>query len=134
MTPQRPHPTTERPIDAPLLTFDVPTLIAQIKSEETWKKGSSNGMTLLKGQGLRVVLVAVRAGTTIPSHRAEGPLSLQVVEGAIKFGAAPQEVTLGEGQVLTLQAGIPHSVEAIEESAFLLTLAAETPSPAEAQP
>ena len=133
MTPQRPHPTTERPLDAPLLTFDIPSLMTQIKSEDTWKKGSRNGMTLLKGQGLRVVLVAVRAGTTIPSHRADGPLSLQVVEGTIKFSAASQEVTLGEGQVLTLQAGIPHSVEAIEESAFLLTLATETPSPAEAQ-
>jgi quercetin dioxygenase-like cupin family protein len=133
MTPQRPHPTTERPLDAPLLTFDIHTLVTQIKREDTWKKGSRSGMTLLKGQGLRVVLVAMRAGTTIPSHRADGPLSLQVVEGAITFSAAPQEVTLTEGQVLTLQAGIPHSVEAIEESAFLLTLAAETPSPAESQ-
>ena|SRR5262245_5032991 len=133
MTPQRPHPTTERPLDAPLLTFDLSTLVTQIKSEDTWAKGSRNGMTLLKGQGLRVVLVAMRAGTVIPSHRAEGPLSLQVVEGTLKFIAAPQEVTLGEGQVLTLQAGIPHRVEAIEESAFLLTLATETPSPAEAQ-
>jgi quercetin dioxygenase-like cupin family protein len=133
MTPQRPHPITERPLDAPLLTFDIPTLMTQIKSEGTWKKGSRNGMTLLKRQGLRVVLVAMRAGTTIPSHRADGPLSLQVVEGTLRFSVASQEVTLGEGQVLTLQAGIPHSVEAIEESGFLLTLATETPSPAEAE-
>ncbi len=50
MTTQRPHPETERPMDASLLTFDIPALLAQIKREETWQKGTRNGMTLLKGQ------------------------------------------------------------------------------------
>ena len=35
------------------------------------------------------------------------------------------------GHLLTLQAGIPHAVEAVEESAFLLTLATATPHPVE---
>jgi quercetin dioxygenase-like cupin family protein len=131
MATQRPHPGTERPLDAPLLTFDIPTLLSQIKHEDAWPKGARNGMTLLKAQGLQVVLIAMHAGAVIPSHRAESPISVQVIEGMIKFSADAQALTLGTGQLLTLQAGIPHTVEAVEEAAFLLTLATETPHPGE---
>jgi len=131
MTTQRPHPETERPMDAPLLTFDIPALLAQIKREEAWQKGTRNGMTLLKGQGLRVMLVAMRAGTVIQSHQADSPISLQVIEGVLKFSIDRQTLTLRQGQLLTLRTGIPHAVEAVGESAFLLTLATETPHPVE---
>jgi quercetin dioxygenase-like cupin family protein len=131
MATQRPHPVIERPLDAPLLTFDIPTLLSQIKREDSWPKGARNGMTLFKEQALRVVLVAMHAGTVIPSHRAESPISLQVIEGTIKFSTEAQTLTLSTGQLLTLQAGIPHTVEAVEEAAFLLTLATETPHPGE---
>jgi quercetin dioxygenase-like cupin family protein len=131
MTAQRPHPTTERPLDAPLLTFDLSALLTQIKSEDAWRKGSRNAMTLFKGQRLRVVLVAMHAGTAIPSHRADSPISLQVIEGVLKFSADAHTVTLRQGQLLTLHAGMPHVVEAVEESVFLLTVATEALHPAE---
>ena len=41
MASQRPHPITERALDAPLLTFDPATLLAQIKGEDTWQQGPS---------------------------------------------------------------------------------------------
>jgi quercetin dioxygenase-like cupin family protein len=47
------------------------------------------------------------------------------------FRRGLQALTLSTGQLLTLQAGIPHTVEAVEEAAFLLTLATETPYPGE---
>ena len=127
----RPHPLTERPLDAPLMTFDLSSLLSQIKGEDTWHKSARNGMTLLKGQGLRVVLVALYAGAVMPSHRADSPISVQVLEGVIKFSTDAQSLTLGKGQLLTLQGGIPHVVEALEAAAFLLTLATETPHPIE---
>lgn len=132
MTTQRPHPTTERPLDAPLLTFDLPALMTHIKGEDAWRKGSRNAMTLLKSQGLRVVLVALHAGTAIPSHQADSPISLQVLEGVLSCSTDAQTVTLSQGQLLTLHAGIPHAVEAGETSVFLLTVATEAQHPAEA--
>jgi quercetin dioxygenase-like cupin family protein len=131
MTAQRPHPLTERPLDAPLLTFDLASLLTQLKREDPWQQGTRNSMTLLKGQGLRVVLVALHAGAVIPSHRTESSLSLQVIEGVITFRTEAQALMLGKGQLLTLQPGIPHVVEAVEAAAFLLTFATETPHPVE---
>ena len=128
MASQRPHPTTARPLDAPLLTFDMAPLVAQIKGEEAWRTGARNAMTLYKGPGLRIVLIAMHANTTIPSHHADGPISVQVLEGVLTFRTEAQAVTLRAGQLLTLSAGIPHVVEAAEESAFLLTMGPEAPA------
>ena len=134
MASQRPHPTTERPLDAPLLTFDMAALVAQLKREEAWHTGARNAMTLHKGPGLRIVLIVMHANTTIPSHHADGPISVQVLEGGLTFRAAAHVVTLRAGQLLTLSAGIPHVVEAQEESAFLLTLGSAVLSPVDPKP
>jgi quercetin dioxygenase-like cupin family protein len=134
MASQRPHPATERLLDAPLLTFDVATLVAQLKGEEAWHKGARNAMTLHKGPGLRVVLIAMHANTTIPSHHADGPISIQVLEGSLTLRAAAHVVTLHAGQLLTLSAGLPHDVEAEEDAVFLLTMGTEVPSLVEPQP
>lgn len=114
MTVERSAGATERPLDAVLLTFDIP---AQLKQESVWQTGSRNGITLLKTEGLRVVLVAMHAGTVIPVHKAEGPIAVEVVEGRLVFSAASRDVTLGKGQLLTLQPGIAHDLRAIDPPA-----------------
>jgi quercetin dioxygenase-like cupin family protein len=122
---------TEDSLDAPLLTFDLPTLLAQLKHEDLWQTEKRNALTLLKGQGLRVVLVAMHADTAIPPHQVESPVTVQVVEGRLQCDTTAESVTLRPGQVLALQPGIRHAVKALEESTFLLTLATNQSHPAE---
>lgn len=121
MTKQRPETPKARSLDAPLLTFNLKALLTQIKSEDTWHTAQRSAMTLVRSPKLRVVLVALHKGTVIPSHHAEGPITIQVLEGQIKFTAAGQIVTLGTSQMLSLASELQHTVEAVEESAFLLT-------------
>ena len=73
----------------------------------------------------------MHADTAIPSHQADCAISLQVIEGSLRFGTDSQAVTLKKGDLLTLKAGISHAIEAVEESAFLLTLATDRPHPTE---
>ncbi|MBP1687957.1 MAG: hypothetical protein H6Q33_4100 [Deltaproteobacteria bacterium] len=131
LTVDRTISAAERPLDGPLLTFDVPALLTQLKREHAWQTGSRNGITLLKTDALRVVLVAMHAGTTIPVHKAEGPLAVEVVDGQMVFSAGAQDVSLGEGQLLTLHAEMPHGLHAITDCSFLLTIAGEAPHPVE---
>ena len=136
MTLYRPQTTTERSLteyslDAPLLTFDIPTLLAQLKHEDLWRIGKRNAMTLLKDHGLRVVLIVMHASSAIPSHQAESSLSVQAVEGRLQVRTDAAPVTLTKGHMLALRAGIRHEIEALEESALLLTLAASQSHPAE---
>ena len=96
------HSLTEYSLDAPLLTFDIPTLLAQLKHEDLWRTGKRNAMTLLKDRGLRVVLIVMHASTAIPSHQAESPLSVQVVEGRLQVRTDAEPVTLKKGHMLAL--------------------------------
>ncbi len=119
--------TTQRPLgdrimDAPLVNIDLITFTEQIKEEKAWKESDRNAITVFKTNGMRIVLIALHKDAEMTKHRAEGMISLQVLEGKIKFTTDDQSVELGRGQMLALHEGLSHSVLAKEETIFLLTL------------
>jgi quercetin dioxygenase-like cupin family protein len=71
---------------------------------------------------MRLVLIALHAGAEMKTHTADGIISVQVIDGRMKFNADNRSVELNTGEMLALHKGIPHSVLAIEETIFLLTL------------
>jgi len=75
---------------------------------------------------MRIVLVALHEDAVITKHIANGTISVQVLEGGINFITDSQSVILEKGQMIALHKGEPHSVAAIKESVFLLTLAASS--------
>lgn len=123
MSESRPHPQSERPLEADLLSFDLREQLARLRSEDTWKTAERNAITLWKGPAMRVVLVALHAGGALAEHHADGPISVQVLEGRIDFITDGVSKSLGEGQLVTLHGGVRHRVQAHTEAAFLLTLA-----------
>lgn len=110
-------------MEASLATFDLPALIRQMKEEESWEKTGRSAKTLHKANGMRLVLNSMKAGTEIKPHQANGPISVHCLEGKLKFHTEKETVTLQQGEMLSLQEYIRHSVEAIEETTFLLTIA-----------
>ncbi len=44
---------------APISTFDISKLLAQVKKGETWEKENRNAITLCKCHGLHVTLIAM---------------------------------------------------------------------------
>ena len=120
-TPQR--PTGGRALDAPLLVLDLPALLAQVRQEPAYRTSDRNSQTVFKTDTLRIVLLALHAGAELKTHTAPGVISVQVLDGQLTFRTAEQAAELMQGQLLTLHAGIPHSVLAVTEAAFLLTLA-----------
>ena len=96
-----------------------------IEQEPAWRGGSAERLahTLSKDGRLRVVLTRLRAGARLHEHRADGPVVVQCVQGHLRFTAEGEPIELAEGQIVMLGARVPHSVEALDECAFLLTLA-----------
>ena len=119
-TQQRPE--GDRAMDATLVTIDLPLFIKRIKQESTWKDSDRNAITVFKTNGMRLVLIALHAGAEMKTHTADGIISVQVIDGRMKFNADNRSVELNAGQILALHKGIPHSVLAIKETIFLLTL------------
>ena len=116
------RPEGDRPIDAPLVDIDLPMFIKQIKQESTWKESDRNAITVFKTNGLRIVLIALHKGAEMAKHIAKGMISVQVLEGQLQFNIDMESIELNKGQMLALHERIPHSVLAMTESVFLLTL------------
>lgn len=109
-------------LDAKMITIDLPAFMGQIRKEKPWKDRDRNAITVFKTNGMRIVLIALHSGAEIPKHKADGLISVQVLEGQLLFITDERSVELGAGQMLALHEGIPHSLLAKVETVFLLTL------------
>jgi quercetin dioxygenase-like cupin family protein len=113
---------------SPFLEFDLTRELEQLHGEATWR-GGRNARTLMKYPDLRVVLTALQAGARIPEHKTDARVSVHVLSGHLRMNAGGRTFDLRSGSVLALDHGLPHDVEALEESAFLLTVVL-APAPA----
>jgi len=120
-TPQRPE--GDRLLNASLVTMDLNKLMEQVRNETTWKDSDRNSITIFKSDNLRIVLMGLHEKAELKTHTANGIISLQVLEGQIKFTTEEQVVDLQKGEMLTLHKKIPHSLLALKESFCLLTVA-----------
>ena len=120
---KRPHPESERPLQAPLQSFDLDAEVARLREEKAWQEGRRNAITLRKGEGLNVVLLVMKEGDRLEEHSAPGPITVSVHEGRIRFSAADEGVEVEAGTVLACDAGVRHSVEALGDAVCLLNVA-----------
>ena len=120
-TPQRPE--GNRALDANMVVMDIDQFMEQLRKEPAWHNSDHTAITIFKSDRMRIVLIGLHEGAILPTHTANGMISVQVVEGHISFAAEQQTAELAEGQMLALHEKIPHSVTAKKESFFLLTLA-----------
>lgn len=130
--PSHPRPAGEtsgsrqRPpqqLAGPILAFDLQREQEQLRQEESYRGGDRNAKTLVKEHRLSVVLTVMKQGTRLREHTAPGPISVQTLTGHIRLHALGDTIDLPIGHVVTLGTDIAHDVEAVEESAFLLTIA-----------
>ena len=105
----------------------------KLKQAPSWQRGSGRSSeTLVKYGEFRIVLVRMKPESYMSHHRAEGPISIQVIRGKIRVHLPEDRVeNVSEGELLTLDRCLEHDVEALEESAFQLTIAWPEVAPSE---
>ncbi len=116
------RPEGDRILDAPLVEMDLNNFILQIKEEITWATTDRNSITIFKTENTTVVLIGLHTNAALKKHQAYGNIHVQVLEGNINFCTEQQTVSLTKGKMIALKADIPHSVLALEDSFFLLTM------------
>ena len=108
----------------PVLQFDLAKEIEQLRTKESWgRETGRSSETLAKQEDFRVILILMKANTRMREHRAEGRIAIHTLQGQIRVHLRDQKLELPAGHLLALDCGIPHDVEALDESAFLLTIA-----------
>jgi quercetin dioxygenase-like cupin family protein len=101
--------------------FDLLKDIADSEQKKPWQSGH-NAKTLFKKHDFRIVLITMEAAARMKEHHADGTISLQVLKGHVRVTIQGKQHDLHTGNLFTLAASIRHDVEAIDESAFLLTI------------
>lgn len=99
--------------------------LEKLKAATSWQRESGRSAeTLVKYEEFRIVLVRMKPGSYMSHHKAEGPISIHAIHGKIRVHL-PEDRTenLEPGDLLTLERSLEHDVEALEDSAFLLTIA-----------
>jgi quercetin dioxygenase-like cupin family protein len=115
-------PSIQRPLSGDVLLFDPAEERARSADATILERSGRSGRTLLKEGTLRVTLVALGAGGVLAEHEAGGPITVQPLEGRIRFDTAGGSWELGPGELLTARAGVRHSVTSEDGASFLLTV------------
>ncbi len=102
--------------------LDLESEIAQLHRSPEWSTGIARTV-LVQCPDLQITLRTMKAHTRIPEHHNPGRICVQTVQGRIRMHADGQVFDLPKGKMLVLDRTIVHDVEALEESAFLLTVA-----------
>jgi quercetin dioxygenase-like cupin family protein len=78
--------------------------------------------TLVKEGTLRLTLIALAAGGSLPAHHTEGPVMIHVLEGSVVVEAVGSEYSLVPGELLVLASEVEHAARSTTGSVFLLTV------------
>jgi quercetin dioxygenase-like cupin family protein len=109
-------------ISAPSMLLDLNQEISGILSEKPWHETGRNSRTIAKYSNFRIVLAALHKGAELEKHQAKGCISIQVLRGRILVRLAEHAIEISKENLLSLDNAIPHAVEALEDSIFLITM------------
>lgn len=102
-------------------SFQLSAEIERLSATKPWAKGYVSKV-LLKARDLRLVLFAMQAGSRMPEHHSEGRIAVHCLRGAIRLQLPTEARDMREDDVLALDRRVEHDVQALEDSAFLLTI------------
>lgn len=112
-----------RPTAGTMITVRIADEISRIKDRAEWKSADRHAVSLVKDAALNVMLMMLKKGAQLREHRTKGPITVQLLSGSIRFSAGADQRVISTGELLGLDRDVEHSVEALEESAFILTTA-----------
>jgi len=104
------------------LSFDFAEHIAELRRDDHYVQTGRIGRTLVKEGALRLTLTVLAEGADAGTHRAAAPMTLQVLEGRLRYRVGDDEFTIREGELLFFGPGHAKDIRALEDTALLLTI------------
>ena len=104
------------------VVFGLGSIDAEMRREDAYQREGHTARTLAREDDLRIVLVVMKAGARITEHRANDTASIHALSGHVRLRLPDKVADLPAGRLLVLERGLRHDVEAVADSAFLLTL------------
>ncbi|MDQ2712124.1 MAG: cupin domain-containing protein [Acidobacteriota bacterium] len=83
---------------------------------------------LLRENGLRTLLLHLKAGEQIPEHQTRGAITVHCLKGEAIFQSGDERVQLRPALLFSLAPGTPHSVVAQQDTLLLVTISEQIQS------
>ncbi|NGY38782.1 cupin [Flavobacterium sp. XN-5] len=77
---------------------------------------------LLKTSNSSEVRILLKKDQVMKEHQAPFPIVIEVFDGAIQFGVNGENQTLNRGDIISLDASVPHDLKGISDSIIRLTI------------
>ncbi|SHG21411.1 hypothetical protein SAMN05444372_103208 [Flavobacterium micromati] len=77
---------------------------------------------MMETETSKEIRILFRKGQLMKEHKAGYPITVEIHQGWITFGAEGEKMTLKTGDLISLDANIPHDLLAEEDSIVRLTL------------
>ena len=103
-------------------TLDLTEIEREMRAEDVYQREGHGARTLIREGDLRVVLIAMKPGSRIAAHQTGATVSIHAIRGHARLQVKERTVELRANSLLVLAGGLEHDVEAIAETALLLTL------------
>jgi quercetin dioxygenase-like cupin family protein len=71
---------------------------------------------IVSGDREMIVQVYVKRGCLVPMHAHDSEQMTYVLQGALKYLVAGEEIVVREGEVLHIPSGVEHQAEALEDT------------------
>lgn len=102
--------------------FDLQAEVQRLRHGRIWDRTGHNTKVLAKEPRLRVLLTALRAGEKFHERTLEDRVTIQAVSGRLKLQVAGRGYPIQAGHIAVVEPGAEFFAEAIEDSAFLLSI------------
>ncbi len=110
-----------RVLDSDILAYHL-TQNDRMLDPELLARHGRTARTLVKEGSLRLTVMGMAAGNTLPAHRTDAQVTIHLLEGEVTFTAGGAEYPLKTGDVLVLAPGVEHGARSATGGVFLITV------------
>ena len=103
-------------------SFSLLNMAQQLMKEDVIDHTGRNSLSLARGNDMTVVLLVLKDQAVLHEHKSPGPITVTVLTGHLEFSTESETLSLRTGDTAVCAAHLPHSVKALEDSAFLLVI------------
>lgn len=98
-------------------------ITASLTKNITYKEDKPTITLLMETETTKEIRVVMRKDQEIKEHSAPKPIVIEIFEGKINFGVNKEVLKLKKGDLIALDANVPHDLVCTEDAIVRLTLA-----------
>lgn len=116
----RPHP--ENRLSSLVQVVDLAAAAAGLRAEPHAPVSGHRQIAVVRHGPVTIIQFVFEEGGLLKEHRAEGVVTIHVLSGRLQVVVEEEAQVVGQGELLALAPGVPHSVLALSPSDMLLTV------------